>query len=225
MDVVSLVTALFTGGAFVIYGVQAWLMRKTMIVSNRAYINIGEIIAIPLREDSEGPITFWRFAPKVENAGNTPIFRGVMTTYSLISDMKLDDQTFTYPAASIYPKIWVSPISLGPKAMVPGTKFDISVETLFEIGERKKWLYMWGWVDYSDRFSGRRRRRTEFAREVVVRAYARDEAARPFRMPYLWHHNGADEDSFRHPVKYEAALRGEIGPIRKQYRQKASKPQ
>lgn len=198
-----------------VYVYQARLMRLTFLTSSRAFINVARLKSTPLREDANGPISHWRFTPQLSNAGNTPILKGLTTTYSRFTKDPLNDKDFTYASESIGGGPWISPISLGPHSELGGVSISVKISDLEEIGKRNKHLYIWGWIDYNDVFSGTPRHRTEFAYEVCVRADPCDENSDAFRTPHLWKHKGADQDCMRDPVSIKAGLDGQIGSIRR----------
>jgi hypothetical protein len=203
------------GVAIYVYLRQSKLMRETMIMSHRARVDVKELRKDPLYKESDGPLSHWRFIPQMVNSGNSATLRGVTTTYSRISSSELDDKSFDYPAEAFHGKPpHVSPISMGPNSELGGVSVSVDVATLKEIGEKSKFLYIWGWIDYNDVFPDTPRYRTEFSFELVVRASPFREDANAFKTPHLWKHHGSDDECFRNPATYEAGLAGDIGLIR-----------
>ncbi|MGC1409600.1 MAG: hypothetical protein WA864_11715 [Acetobacteraceae bacterium] len=169
-----------------IYAIQAYLMRETMIHTNRAYIHVGLWERHPL-PDEHGTITRWRIAPQIANAGNTPTRNLVYSTANIISNAELAPG-YRFPSVG-------DPRStlVGPKQFFLSADIILTVEDLLRAKSHQVWFYTFGWIEYDDVFFFTSRHRTEFCYRIFPYG---NPAEKDCDFGYLFHsdHNGADAE-------------------------------
>ena len=168
-----------------------------MITEERAYISVRSlaITRVPIYGEIAGIVG----TITLQNTGNTPtknmtfhssmnIFNGDIPAYFDFGDLdqRRPRQSF------IAPKAWA-----GTFAFIISREELISTQT----GRR---IFIWGWADYDDTFSGTPRHRTEFCYEVVVERHQSADATEQwgFGNSQYGRHNAADDECYRRPAPY-----------------------
>ena len=88
-NMLGLWAAVATIATVFVYIAQAYLMRETMVHTNRAYVHIGTWEQHPNSIGKDDMVDVWRIAPHVENTGNTPTRNLVYSIVIVTSDAEL----------------------------------------------------------------------------------------------------------------------------------------
>ncbi len=196
-DVGSVAAALFAALAVGVYAYQAFLMRQTLVSTNRAFVFLKGVTSYYLTDpDNPNRLWGWRFAGTWENSGNTPTSR--MMAYASWNGFRGGmpaDFSFAVQAGDA-----PGPLLVGPKHGVHTAGMAIPMPVLLDAAADKCSIYLWGWADYSDVFRNTPRHRTEFCYRLVVHSDPRDKEC---VFTFLLHdrHNGADDECYREPEK------------------------
>jgi hypothetical protein len=188
---------------------SAEVAEKALITTTKAIVFNSKIHQVAgLSQKAGMAVTDWTFFIIWENTGTTPTRHLHMSTNWKPFDTGMPDD-FDFPDLSAPPFIRPK-IVIGPKATTWSGGCEIPIAVLIEASEKKKHIYLWGWVEYNDVFDATTRHRTECCIEIVVAgdprvAHAPGDFSSP-NIPFLCHggaqFNGMDEECYRQPKKY-----------------------
>lgn len=179
-------------GAFavIVYAFQAYLMRRTLFVSNGAAVFV-KFFNHQWLYDINNPnrLHSWRFFVTVENTGatQTKYLRVYVSCIGLPHEI---------PGGWDFPDIGEDPVGcslIGARQLLHLPNKEISVETLLKAKNGQIRIYMYGWVEYKDVFRSFYRHRTEFCNEIKVNGDPRDKDC-VFSYHLHKEHNGADRE-------------------------------
>ncbi len=180
---------------------QVRLSKDALINTERAFIFVSKIHAMAGLKGSTGEVIDWSFYCVWENAGGTATRRMFMQTNWHSFDGEIPDD-FDFRDLGKGERI---PMMVGPKSTTLGAASVVPIALLMAAYEKKKRIYMWGWVEYNDVFEGTRRHRTEYCYEIV--AVGRPDIAAhggephiPFEYRGHKRHNGTDEECLKTPL-------------------------
>lgn len=173
---------------------SANIARLSMIASDRAYIHYSGCRWTSHRQDKNSPI-FWRIRAIWKNSGNTPPRNlRVYTQFELLDAPLPDDYQFIQQVHTEVPAV------LPPKGEIFGSWRDFTGAEVAAVKEHKKFLYVWGIVQYRDVFPDTPPRITKFCNMAAlvtgIPTLAWDEKTNPLDlglMTFSWH-NCADDD-------------------------------
>lgn len=178
-------------------GLLLWTLWETRATSRRelrAYISLDHSsVAKGVVDDENGSQKVTELILQIswKNSGNTPANNiQMMTNRRWLAGGIPEDFDFL----DVDPTIKTASRHLAPGQMLEST-MRIALEDLFEGAAGSTLVY--GWVEYDDGFS-RKRRRTEFASELIFNKSPSDVTALvefPHRGPF----NGMDETCYRQP--------------------------
>jgi hypothetical protein len=165
----TFVIAIFTGTLWVATTRQGELTEQTLVISRRSFVfpkNISprwEIVGIP-----QNTAYNWRFVPIWENSGDTP-------TKDIIYYVDSEFINVPIPSGFNFNKLRYTPGTglLAPKTQAPAgiaphpTLAPLSPQDVKDIIDRKKFLYIWGWVSYYDVFPGSKEHITRFCWQIA----------------------------------------------------------
>jgi hypothetical protein len=161
IDLVQLAIAVFAALTAIIYGLQTWLMRTTLVRTNRAYI-FPETFHDELISGQDGRPHI-RLRPPWRNAGNTPPRR--MTNY-VSHEMRVCPLPTDFGFPDIVPEV-PAPLFVGPRGIVWAMRIDLPPEHVLALRLKLMRMYLWGWTNYRDVFRWTHWHRTEFCVEVL----------------------------------------------------------
>jgi hypothetical protein len=188
---------------------SAKVAEMALTTTAKATVFHSKIHAIAgLSQKAGMAVVDWTFFIVWENTGTTPTRHLHMHTNwkPFDSEMPAD---FDFPDLSNPPTIRPK-IVIGPKSTTFSGECEIPIAVLVEASEKKKRVYLWGWVEYNDVFDATTRHRTECCIEIVVAgdpkvAHAPGDISSP-NIPFLYHgggqFNGMDDECYRQPKKY-----------------------
>ena len=174
--------SLFTGLLFVVSAFQAvfiWLSFKesqtasvaanksanALMAAERAYVFVKAFAPVELRTP-DALVAGWQCIVVWENSGNTPT-KDLTTWISWdVFDKPIDDN-FTFPDNKREASESSGIGFIGPRAQMNVNTFTVSVQDAVELMMERKFLYIWGWVEYNDIFPGTPRHKTEFCNRVI----------------------------------------------------------
>jgi len=149
----------------------------------RAYISFKDFGGKQVHSKLPGLVDNFLIYPILENGGITYANKAVIGTGWRIVDKPLNaDDIFSEPKPD-------SPCVIGPKCTVNGTGVNISIVRIDKIFAGDEILYMWGFVEYDDVFTGTKRHRTEYCTQVEIQRLGN---AVSFVFNYIGPHNTAD---------------------------------
>ena len=174
----------------VVYGFQAWLMRETLIHSNRAYVHIGLWDKHPTL-DASGHVLSWKINPRFENTGNTPTRNLQFVCMTIISNAQLPPG-FRFETGDATPFRTL----VGPKQYMLGGDVIINAQTY----SGAEFIYTYGWIEYDDVFYLTKRHRTEYCYRIFFYGNCTDKDC---AVGYLFHpdYNNADYECERERKK------------------------
>lgn len=198
------IIALFTL-ALVFATLGLWDIGKRQLVhsresserQSRAYvflesISFGNELAV-----STKTINYIKPIVKWTNSGATPAKNVVACCNFVFSDVRQSDN-FKFPDGLR------ENFEMGPNSSFASHSLNIPVGNVANADSDKCTLFIWGWIDYDDVFSTKRRR-TEFNREVKVSKAADGEPTYFFSPIAAGKFNGSDETCTRNPGPYKKA--------------------
>lgn len=148
------------------------------------------------REQSEGAIQGFGIVMELENSGQTPTRKAVMSASGRVFNDEVPDD-FDFPDAD-----QIEIVTFGPGVMLlsPSVSFNrVNIEKYCKI-------LVWGWVEYSDVFNNTPRRRTEFCFEIPIRVIQWSEEYIP-EFVHFKRFNGADEDCLHKAKEYHERVK------------------
>ena len=174
---------------------QLALSQQTGIVTDRPYY---ALFTIGIRNQfANGVFDSWHFEVIWKNFGKrSPKDLIGISSYDLRENPIPDD--FEFPNKILEngpPK--KQKIFIGPEVLVPGAALTVPVFEAREIAAGRKHLYVWGWSEYSDGFTGTPRRRSEFACKIEWRGLPDDPNPNGVAVTRCDKHNGADEECMK----------------------------
>lgn len=192
-----------------------------MFATQRAILNVKQVRVCEVREFNK-PIAYVAFVPEIQNVGVRPTFNCVASTHFLVSSEAIVDLAFDFLPVSNSQQPTVGkpayhgpfPRYFGPKAVTDGPREIIKLADVQAAYQDTAYIYVWGWLDYDDGFRNTKRRRTEFAFELIVVGDPTSIDTQIFHFKMLGRHNGADEGCYRYPASYAGGLNGHLGRVR-----------
>jgi hypothetical protein len=172
--IVAVFTALIflTGLIYTIFAGLQWrairesneINREALESVQRAYVTFSPFITQVIRSRTNGsPPVAWRFQIPVVNSGTTPT-RDMLNYATLyITEGELpadfDFQDFEHGRSMV----------LGPKAEINFETSEAGIDSIADVANGKKSLYLYGWATYRDIFKNTQRHVTKFCYRVEVR--------------------------------------------------------
>jgi hypothetical protein len=192
-------------GLVAIVGFLQWLtyQKQTKLLSSaqRAYVYLREIHHeyVP---SADGVPREVRFSPLFVNSGTTPTKRSICHTSAEVSENSLpDDFQFADKGQEESPRKY-DQLFLGPKAERRGPFVEVHVVDLDP--NKKRRIFIWGWIDYDDILHGTPRHRTEFGFEIIAKPNpAKGPDAFSVEYRQLDRFNGADDECHHQPRPYK----------------------
>lgn len=185
---------------------SADVAERALVTTHRALVFPSKVHAVAgLSQKAGMAVVDWTFFIVWENTGTTPTRHLYMHTNWKPFDSALTDD-FDFPdlsSPSVRPKI-----VLGPKTTTWSGGCEIPIAVLIDASEKRKRVYLWGWVEYNDVFDTQPRHRTEFCVEIVVAgdpkvAHAPGDMSTP-NIPFQYRggakFNGIDDECYRKPT-------------------------
>ncbi len=184
--------------AIVAYFLQAQIMRKTLVTTNRPYVSMEHIdVPNPVTKINHlGQIDHWVFSPVWQNAGATPTVDLTMwANYTYFPDVYGIPDEFDFPDGSSNER--GSKVTISPRSTKNGERLSISISELNKAWRKNGRIYIWGWAEYSsDLFRFRSKKRSEFCVEVIVVGNPEIiECSFKYRRWYKY--NGSDSECLR----------------------------
>ncbi|MCW6512849.1 hypothetical protein [Lichenifustis flavocetrariae] len=166
--------------------------RDAIIVRERAYFAFQQFGTIHGFEDNI--LKWWLFDVQWRNSGNRPPRAMVgCTSYCLFPEMI--EPEFSFPDLPVDPQIPRSgKIFVAPQTSIRGAMIRVPVSDMIAIAEGRKYLMIWGWVEYDDGFEDTPRRRSEFAAIVTMLGKATEANAAHANIRMHPRHNGTDDE-------------------------------
>ncbi len=143
------------------------IAKMNLVESRRAFVFAKNIFSFYELDVLTG-LYSWRFRPIWENSGETPTKNLRMHTTVVLrnsilpDDFNFDDPNADFGVVLIPPKTTLHG-GLGPKFNIPA----ISPQDILDIEAGVKFLYIWGWVKYSDVFDGYVMHTTRFCWQIT----------------------------------------------------------
>jgi len=188
---------------------SAEVAEKALTTTAKAIIFNSHIHAVAgLSQKAGMAVVDWTFYIIWKNTGTTPTRHLHMHTNWMSFDTEMPGD-FDFPDLSLPPPIRPK-IVIGPDATTWSGECVIPIAVLIEASEKKKHIYLWGWVEYNDVFDASTRHRTECCVEIVVVgdprvAHAPDDTSshnHPFQYRGGTQFNGMDDECYRQLKKY-----------------------
>lgn len=184
---------IFTGWAAFAAAQQVRHSRQSLAETARPFVFSDGLLIKPMIDRSTNLPTSWRLAIGFRNGGSTPAHRTV-TQLNVTKRKEGLPEDFEFPDNAA---LVINPTFLGPGAQNQSGETSFSLEEVKDIREGILRCFMWGWVEYSDRFEGPRHR-SEFAFEVGIVGDPFPDGI-SFDQKQLRAHNGADDYCFHTP--------------------------
>jgi hypothetical protein len=184
---------------------SAAVSEQALLNTERAYVYLKRINTTFMFDSSTQFVRAWKFTPVFENSGFTPTKRSILhVSFQIGEDDTLERDGFPdhWPEGSLRQ---YSPFFVAPQAEKMSMPLDLHVVELEHVRQRRKQLFIWGWIDYDDIFRGTDRHRMEFGVEVFVNG---DPAMidTTFTFREFRQFNGTDDDCYRKPKPYEEII-------------------
>lgn len=157
----------------------------------RAYMTSGDI---SLNSITINGNRLWEISHSWKNTGQTPA-QLVSTNFNWVDFPAELPTRFDYPDENDEARPDPSPV--GPNQTLGNRPVVIGDERFREARHGKCKIFLWGWAEYQDIFSGGEWRRTEFCYEVGIIGV--DGAQQVAFIPYGLH-NGMDEGCLKWPL-------------------------
>lgn len=188
--------------------------ETALIIPQRAYvfhdqINMSAVCA------ADGSVLAWVVIPGWKNFGTTPARQAVChTSLYCQRGMGALSDAFGFPEQWDIGEPAVAMVSIPPMGAIGDSAKRIPIGALMGAAQKKQKIFMYGWIEYDDAFSGTSRHRTEFCVEVIVRADPRVDVgalpsdSRPQLFLFNFHgrHNGAEQECQTKPAPPERRL-------------------
>jgi flagellar basal body-associated protein FliL len=170
--------------------------KQALVAGQRAFISVSHR-ASAQKSIKDGKIYSYGFTPVWFNAGNTP-------TRNMENHINI--RAFEKEIANDwdFPNLWDAktptekrvPIRLGasPKNTVDGQSVTVSIDTIQDVIDGKKFLYFWGTATYNDVFPGTELHVTRFAVQIVIGGDPHDPEHLSISYPFLSKYNCSDEE-------------------------------
>ena len=169
-------------------------IRRDGALQNRAFVAVGEMKYAPVfAHSSPGDVISWQIWPIWTNSGNT-------RTRNQVNSVNWQVMIAELPSTFDFPEFYDQPsvkMLIGPRQMMNGHRITIPLEYIAAIKLGLVHVYVWGWTEYNEVFS-RKRRRTEFSNEVSVLGDPFNPVCE-FSFVNNPKFNGADDDCDRKP--------------------------
>ncbi len=158
--IATLLIAAFTGTLWMATSRQAQLTREALIADKKAFVFVTTFNQTWTKDEITG-VYAWQFRPVLRNSGDTPT-RGMRTYVNCeILDSRLPDGfDFTAVEANVITG------TIPPKfelqgGLAPLGRF-ISPQDIVECQNGRRFIYLWGWVEYNDVFPRTKKHITKF---------------------------------------------------------------
>jgi hypothetical protein len=122
---------------------QGWFSRKALTSTQRAFVSMKEIIVHKVLSD-QGEVIGYGFFVRLENSGNTPAIEMSHQITRKISDSS------TAPLSTDYNIIKIQYNTLGARSTIDIGPLDIPIDDIIAIYNRKKFLYIYGIITFTD---------------------------------------------------------------------------
>jgi hypothetical protein len=155
-----------------------------------------DMVATSVNAIVPGPVQNHRISVILENGGKTPTRKAIVNINWELRDSNLPDD-FSFPDGDL-----AEAAAIGARGTFGTPGFFISNADAGLIVAKRKWLYIWGWIDYDDVFEGTPRHRTEFCFDVSPDEVP-DKGNTYLRFPTHGRFNGVDGDCVRKPRPYK----------------------
>ena len=171
---------------------SAEVAENSLIKLQRAFLSISRIRYLSHLGD-DGKV-WWSIHVDWQNSGNSPAKKAQFFT-TKYSDDKDIPTTFKFAVPSDRPELFI-----GPHAGMTTGDLGIAADELMAAQERRKFLYIWGRVDYRDIFDGTPDHVTKFLVQIkgfrgdVTKVWDEKTNFVEFIMDTVGRHNCADED-------------------------------
>ena len=166
-------------------------LNSAAIPGDRLPDTMGAYGAIP------GKIHTFRLTVTLENSGQTPTRHALIAmNYEAMVQRIPDDFKFSDP-----PSERIEHANIGPSAKFLTPVIDVPADDVAQALMGSKYLYAWGWIEYSDVFPNSPRHRTEFCFQIVPDK-GPPSADTSLRFVNHTKFNGADEDCLHEPKAY-----------------------
>lgn len=157
----NFIIALFTAVLAIVAILQfLWLKRSINDgrLVNRAFVSHDGIRATSFHNNNH---IYWQFQPIWANTGNTP-------TLNLRIQVNYEVRTSKLPENFDFPdNITTNPFFvIAPKGYITGQAMPIDAQLLAAAQRGEQHIYFWGWAEYNDVFSSKRRT-TRFCVEIT----------------------------------------------------------
>jgi hypothetical protein len=152
--------AIVLGRAFKEANRTAGIARDAMVAGGRAFVFALDVRAFWELDDATGRYS-WRFRPVLKNAGDTPTKGMLMHTQCVVITQPLQRGfDFDYRTSDLGDGL------IAPKADALGSLAPrgpaLSPQDIIDTQQGRRFIYLWGWVRYSDVFPGTPRHVTRF---------------------------------------------------------------
>jgi hypothetical protein len=158
----TLVIAAFTGTLWMATSRQARLASDTLIANQRAFVFVPNIS--PLWElDNATGLYNWRLRPVLRNTGDTPTRNMTMYVECEIRNNPIPDQYSFTPQAQNAATGTIPPkfeLAGGQAPRMPGAA--ITPQDIIDAQNGRKFIYLWGVIEYNDVFPGTRQHTTRY---------------------------------------------------------------
>lgn len=176
--------------------------ERALVSAERAFV-FQRNMDISAGLDPDGTVLAWVIIPSWENSGSTPA-RHVVCHVSLDYQqgyLRLSD-SFNFPERWDVGEPEVFMVSIAPHGQIGDAAKRIPIAELMASLQKKKRIFMYGWIEYDDAFPGTERHRTEFCVEIIVRSDPRVDYGKapagsrsvPFLFSFQGRHNGAEDE-------------------------------
>jgi hypothetical protein len=204
---------------FFALGYQGYWVRRTVKSAERSLAQIERALLVGMRVETSGlvrnqRIIGHRITVLFTNTGRTPA-RRVTSNANFVgfegedipAGFNYPDRTAAMPAYGI----------LGPGVSLP-IPIDVAVQDFVDIQNKRKIGLLYGWVEYSDIFERRARRRTEFCTRIEVVGdphFYSDRVGGPsmFGFAVYGPYNATDDECVHKPSQVPVAKPGELPQV------------
>lgn len=175
---------------------QAKLTERTLIADERAFVFADGLIQLFNPPDANG-VYNWQLRPRYRNTGDTPTKDFTSHVHCEIRNDQLPPSyTFVYDATDIGTGM------IGPHSEVQGgiaPRLPITPQDIIDVQQRRRFIYLWGRLEYFDVFENTSRHTTHFCWQVFVDgdplAFRPDTLGRPpvpgtIAFSYIQHREG-----------------------------------
>lgn len=173
------------------------ISERQLTIAQRAYISVRSIFFA--RMPAVGDLVGLQTSATLENTGNTPTRRAVAHASMRIFNGEIPENFEFTDLDERHPVN----IFIAPTKWVGSLNFEITRDELIRCINKKRRIFIWGWIDYDDIFLETARHRTEFCYEVnVINDPSVGNIEQAVSASQYGRYNAADEACYRKPQPY-----------------------